>query len=90
MVDAQNALLGREARVLQRDEVEGNRKIVGAARMFDILESMVVQEDDQEYLTNLIAVGDVTLTDIMGFISAFKPEDEKPKVRRGRPPTKRA
>lgn len=90
MNDAQIALMARESRLLQRDSVEGSRKLTGVARMFDILESMVVQEEDQEYMTDLITSGDLTLNDLLGFVTAFKSEDEKPKVRRGRPPLKRS
>ena len=81
---------GPGARLLQKAEVPNARKVAGAARMFDILESMVVGDDDREYVTDLIAAGDLKLTDLTNFITSFKPEDEKPKVRRGRPPLKRA
>jgi len=85
---AQVALMAREARILQRDG-DGARKIDGVARMFNILESMVVQDEDREFLEDLIESGEVDLTELAEFIKAFKPEDEKPKVRRGRPPRAR-
>lgn len=89
--DAQLALLAREARLLTRDGIPGERKVSGAARMFDIMESMVVSEEDREYVEDLIATGGLDLREFLGFIEAFKEEapPEKPKVRRGRPPTKR-
>jgi hypothetical protein len=87
---AQLALMAREARLLQKAEVDNARKIAGAARMFDILESMVVQDEDREFVADLIASGDLKLTDLTSFITSFKPEDDKPKVRRGRPPRQRA
>jgi len=87
---AQLALLARESRVLQQDHADNARKVTGAARMFDILESMVVQDEDQEYVSDLIATGKVELKELTAFISAFKDEDQKPRVRRGRPPTKRS
>ena len=86
--DAQIALLSREAKILQGN-AEGDRKFTGVTRMFNILESMVVQEEDKDYLNNLIISGDIELKDLTDFIAAFKPEDEKPKVRRGRPPRAR-
>jgi hypothetical protein len=89
ITDAQFALMAQLSRLLQRDGVDNKRKVAGAGRMFDILESMVVQEEDRDYVTDLIATGDLVLTDLTGFISAFKDEEAKPKVRRGRPPTKR-
>lgn len=90
LMDAQLALMARESRVLQREDAPNARKVAGAARMFDMLESMVVQEEDREYVADLIATGELELKDLTSFITSFKPEDEKPKVRRGRPPTKRA
>ena len=86
--DAQIALMAREAKILQGN-AEGDRKFTGVTRMFNLLESMVVQEEDKEYLNDLIVSGDVELKDLTDFIAAFKPEDEKPTVRRGRPPRAR-
>jgi hypothetical protein len=87
--EAQLMLLARESRLLQREGVDSARKVAGAARLFDVLESMVVQDEDREWLSDLIAAGEVDLKELTGFMAAFKPEDEKPKVRRGRPPLKR-
>lgn len=86
LLDAQLLLMTRESRILQQADASNARKVAGAARMFDILESMVVQDEDREYVSDLIAAGDLELKDLTEFISSFKPEDEKPKVRRGRPP----
>lgn len=90
LTDAQYALLARESQILQRDGIDNARKVKGAARMFDVLESMVVQEDDRDFLTDQIAAGDVTLGDLMDFVTTFTEAEEKPKVRRGRPPLKRS
>jgi hypothetical protein len=58
-------------------------------RVLDALESQVVHEMDREYLIDLVALGDLELRDLMGFVKAFTDEEtepEKPKVRRGRRP----
>jgi len=60
-------------------------------RVFDIFESLIVTEDDRQKVLDLIVSGDLDMTDLTGFVSAFKQEETKPKVRRGgRPPAKRA
>jgi hypothetical protein len=90
LTDAQYALLARESQILQRDDIEKGRKVKGAARMFDVLESMVVQDGDRDFMTDQIAAGTITVSDMMEFVSTFAEPEEKPKVRRGRPPLKRA
>ena len=87
--DAQLTLLAREAKEIQRGD--RTRQMDAAARMFNILESAVVQDSDREFLLDEITVGKVELKDILAFVSAFSEdqEEEKPKVRRGRPPIKR-
>lgn len=88
--DAQLTLLAREAKVIQRPDRD--RQMDAAARMFNILESAVVQDSDREFLLDEITIGKIELKDILTFISVFSEEEEgpeKPKVRRGRPPIKR-
>lgn len=84
--DAQIALIFREARLLQKDSVESARKLTAVGRVFDILESVVVSEDDREYLLDLTVEGNLGLSDLIGFIRVFAPdaEESKPAVRRGR------
>ena len=90
LIDAQMMLLNRGARLLQRDDVDGASKLATVDRMFTILESVVVQPGDKEFLEDLMAEGTLSLKDLMGFISAFnEDQEEKPKVRRGRPAIKR-
>lgn len=90
--DAQVALLLREARYAQRDDVTQERRMDAGARMFDIMESAVVQESDRKFLLEKITEGSVEMEDLMSFVTVFRkpPEDEKPKVRRGRPPARRS
>lgn len=90
--DAQIALLLREAKIAQRDDVSRERRMDAAARIFDIMESAVVQEDDRLYVLGKITEGKVEMKDLMTFWTAFSDEkqEEKPKVRRGRPPARRS
>jgi hypothetical protein len=87
--DAQQLLIQREAKILQGDEAGKDRKVTAVANIYDILESAVVQPEDLDYLTRLNVKGLIELKDMMGFITAFG-EEQKPKVRRGRPPVKRS
>jgi len=82
--DAQLLLLGREARMAARDDTEQTRRLAAVGRIFDILESAVIQEEDQDYLLDLTVKGQLELKDMMEFITAFGDEAQKPKVRRGR------
>lgn len=92
LIDAQMMLLNRGARLLQRADLDKENKLATVDRMFTILESVVVQPEDREFLEDLMAEGKLSLRDMMSFISAFNEdqEEEKPKVRRGRPPAKRS
>lgn len=87
--DTQILFLNREAILLGRGGLPEERVKAGMRRVLDVLESQVVQEVDREYLLDLVALGDLELKDLMGFIQAFRDDDaepEKPKVRRGRRP----
>jgi len=88
--DAQQLLIQREAKILQRDDVSRERKTTAVSNIYDILESAIVEPEDLAYLTRLNVAGDLELKDMMGFITVFGGEEEKPKVRRGRPPLKRS
>lgn len=87
LLDAQMLFLAREAKLLQNAETTGDRRVAGMVRMFDTLESQVVQEADREYLLDLVSKGNLELKDLMEFVTVFQDEaQEKPKVRRGRRP----
>lgn len=90
--DAQIALMAREARLLSKDGIDGQRKLDAVARMFNILESVVIDSADKSYMDDLIAEGELDLRDLTGFVSVFSNnKDEAPvKVRRGRPAVKRS
>ncbi len=91
LVDAQMMLLNRGARLLQRDDLDRDAKMATVDRMFTILESVVVQPEDREFLEDLMAEGKLNLRHLMDFVSVFNEDEpeEKPKVRRGRPAIKR-
>lgn len=87
--DTQMLILGREAKILQRDDVSVDRKMDSVDRMFRVLESAIVQASDREFLDGLMLDGELNLREFLSFVSAFKPEEStKPKVRRGRAPVK--
>jgi hypothetical protein len=89
--DAQLLLLSRDGRRGMRDDISNMDRMTAAARVFDIFESLVVTEEDRQKLLDLIVAGELHLSDLSGFISAFNEEEPKAKVRRGgRPPAKRA
>jgi len=87
--DAQQLLLQREAKLLAGDEAGRDRKITAVSNIYDILESVMVQPEDLAYLTRLNVTGQLELKDMMEFVIVFA-EEQKPKVRRGRPPIKRS
>lgn len=84
LTDAQLLLLGREARLSAKEDTDPNRRLAGVARIFDILESQIIQDEDREYLMDLTVSGQLELKDMMGFISVFGEPGAKPRVRRGR------
>lgn len=89
LTDAQLMLLGRESRLARKPETESERRMTAVSRMFDILESVIINPEDQEYCVDLAVKGDLELKDMLGFMEAFVPDEEeveKPRVRRGRPP----
>lgn len=93
LLDTQIMLLAREAKILQRDDISNTRKLDGIDRMFSILESVVISEDDQMYMQDLMVKGELDLRELITFVTAFNTDDdgvEKPaRVRRGRTPAKR-
>jgi len=88
--DAQMLHLMRHTRILQSDNVAIPQKLDSVERMALILDKMIVQQEDRDFLTGLEEEGDLELKDRLQFIGAFEEQEpEKPKVRRGRPPARR-
>lgn len=56
-------------------------------RVFRILKSVMVLDDDREYVTDLMSEDRLSLADLIEIISAFKESKQAPQVRRkpGRP-----
>lgn len=90
LTDAQGPLLARELLLLRKASTDSFRKAQAAGRVFDIMESVVVSEEDREFLMDLNSRGDLRLLDMMGALSVWadeeQPESAGPRVvRRGRP-----
>ena len=91
LIDTQYMLLGRCARILERPNVDKKEKLATVDRMFTILESVVVEADDVEYLEDLMAKGKLDLRELLSFATPEATvEEEAPKVRRGRTTAKRS
>lgn len=88
--DAQGPLLARELLLVRKPTADPFRRVQAVARVFDILESVVVSEEDREYLIELNMTGDLRMIDMMNCLSVWS-DEEQPKsqgpavVRRGRP-----
>ncbi len=88
--DAQGPLLARELLLVRKPTADPFRRVQATARVFDILESIVVSDEDREYLMDLNVAGKLRMTDMMECLSVWADEDQ-PKstgpamVRRGRP-----
>jgi hypothetical protein len=88
LVDTQIVHLNRHSRILQKPDIDIPTKLDSVDRMFSILHSMVTNPNDLAFLIEQEEAGDIELKDLLAFIKVFEDEDteEKPKVRRGRPP----
>lgn len=91
LTDVQMGLLLRWSRVLSSPNVAKEQKIETMDLMFQILDSVVVQEADKKWVLECQIRGDIELKDMTNWVSAFgEDEDEddgtkkKPAVRRGR------
>ena len=94
LIDTQRMLIARWAVMLQRDDITGEQKLNLLNKMFDTLESVIVQQEDRDFLEELMAAGELDLRELIGFMTAFDKNiagegQAKPKVRRGRAPTRR-
>lgn len=91
LVDTQMFHLLRHARIMEKDDVDRATKLDSVEKIFTLLHRMVVQPSDLEYLIEQEESGNVELKDLLVFMTSFQDQEpEKPKVRRGRPPAKRA
>lgn len=84
LTDAQYLLMAREAKRASRNDLDGVVRLTSAARIMDIMETAVVQEEDREYLMDLTVAGDLEISDLMPVITVFGSDKPKARVRRGR------
>lgn len=85
----QMALVMRESRRMQRDDVTGKEAMAALERVDTIVASLIVFDEDKEYVDELMAAGTLDITEMVQHVMAIYTEgsaEEKPKVRRGRPP----
>ena len=85
-LDAQLTLIAREGQMLEKDGIIPSRKWVAMTRVLNTLESLVVKEEDKEYLIDLTVNRQLHLADMLPIIKAFNEKAQALRVRRGRPP----
>jgi len=84
LTDTQMLHLMRHAKILSSDSVEIPGKLDSMDRMLTILNSVVVQETDKDWLVQAQESGEVDIKDMVGWVNAFKSENKAPVVRRAR------
>jgi hypothetical protein len=93
LLPAQDLLMLKIARGLRGLKVdEPGPGLLEAAKILEILESALVKPDDVEFIEELIIKRDLDLKEVIYLVAGKDPEqvDQKPKVRRGRPPKRPA
>jgi hypothetical protein len=83
LTDTQMLHLMRHSKILSSDAVTTEVKMLSMDRMLFILNSVVVQETDRQWLVEAQETGEVEIEDMVGWVNAFKAET-KPTVRRAR------
>lgn len=90
MTDLQMMHLARYANILQREDIDVGAKLDASTKMLGILHACVANDGDRQILTDAEEAGEVSLSDLVSFVKAFKDSEEtKPAVRRGRVPARR-
>lgn len=91
LLDSQIGLLQREQSILVNPNVELERKVRSTQLVMKVLLSMVVQPDDADYVDELIADGEIELSDLFQMMALFREEKApaKPRVQRGRSSVRR-
>jgi hypothetical protein len=91
--ETQAVLIGREGILLQKPGLTFDRLSAGMNRILGSLESLIVKDEDREWITDQMFAGTVELSDLLEIVKAFKDDGDaapvKPVVRRGRPPKNR-
>lgn len=90
LTDIQMSLLLRGSKILSSPNVEQEQKMEMMEQMFQILDSVVVQDDDKKWVLQCQIKGDLELKDMVEWVTVFKDEEDEdakkkqPAVRRGR------
>jgi hypothetical protein len=74
--ETQMMLLVREARVIRSDRSETDRRWRGIAAVIDIVESSILDGEDQEWLMGLAGSGQITFAEILEMVSPFEAKAE--------------
>lgn len=84
--ETQMMLLVREAQIVRRTSQDSDRRLRGIARMIDIVESALLEPEDQEWLMDLAGRGRIDFAEILAIVAPFEEQAEAPvkTVRRGR------
>jgi hypothetical protein len=85
--ETQMMVMVREARVLSSNRQETERRLRSMAIMIDIIESCLVDPEDQEWLMGLAGTGQIGFAEILAIVAPYMDEEEqvaKKPVRRGR------
>ena len=70
--ETQMMLLVREARVLRSDSQSMERKLRGIAFMLDIVESALINPEDQEWLMGLAGSGQIEFGEMLKIATPFE------------------
>ena len=92
LTEAQFMQLAYEANVLENKHTPNERKIKTLSRLFRVMRSVIVDEDDREYVEDLMADGSVTMKHILSAIKELNDTvapANTAKVRRGVPARRR-
>jgi hypothetical protein len=87
LTDIQMGLLLRGSRILSSPNVAREQQVDMMDQMFQILDSVVVQDGDKKWVLEQQIKGNLELKDMTDWVSVFKDEEDnekKPAVRRGR------
>lgn len=88
LTDIQMSLLLRGSRILASDHVDNDQKLEMMEQMFQILDSVVVQDADKKWVLEQQIKGNLELKDMTSWVTVFGDEGEdakkKPTVRRSR------
>jgi hypothetical protein len=84
LTDAQMLHLMRHAKILASESMANDVKMESMDRMLKILNSVVVQDSDRDWLVEAQENGDVELAEMTGWVNAFRTTDKVTVVRRTR------